>query len=306
MEWNTLERKEVKMPARNRSAIGVGNPAFTLIELLVVIAIIAILAAILLPVLNAAKMRANVVQSMSNERQIAVASTMYPDDSNGYMVPNAPLGALALNGWCASIYGENWNAISENIDPNPYMTNCLADYLAKGIKVYKSPGDNIPSQNGPRIRSISMNSQIMGGLGSLPGAANYKVSGTPLYAEYANNQLWPLYLKITDMRNIKPVDCWLFCDESMYTLNDGYLQLSLNQAGFADAPANYDGGFNCFSFADGHAETHKWMGELKSVPYAFGVTGHYWPGSTSPGGSAQDPDWLWIKLHSASKLDLPP
>lgn len=299
------------MPARNSSAIRVGKPAFTLIELLVVIAIIAILAAILLPVLQSAKVRANVAQCLSNKRQIAIACTMYPDDFNNYMVPNAPLGALAVYGWCASVNGENWTAVSENIDPNPYMTNCLADYLAKGIKVYKCPGDNIASQNGDRIRSISMNSQIMGGLGTLPNAADYMTSGTKLYSEYAYNQLWPLYFKITDMHNIRPVDIWVFCDETMYTLNDGYLQDSLNQAGFADTPANYHGGVNCFSFGDGHAEAHKWMGVLKSVPYAFGVTGHYWPGSpagsgqTSPGGSAQDPDWLWFKQHSASKLDLP-
>jgi prepilin-type N-terminal cleavage/methylation domain-containing protein len=54
--------------------------AFTLIELLMVIAIIAILAAILLPVLNNATSSAKRTQCSNNVRQINVAIHMYADD----------------------------------------------------------------------------------------------------------------------------------------------------------------------------------------------------------------------------------
>lgn len=93
---------------RRRSRIRDG---FTLIELLVVIAIIAILAAMLLPVLAKAKARAHTTKCASNMRNWAFALQMYKDDYRDCLPFFASLSASQSNA--------------------PYVFEILAPYVAK-------------------------------------------------------------------------------------------------------------------------------------------------------------------------------
>ncbi len=129
--------------------------AFTLIELLVVIAIIAILAALLLPSLSAAKQRAWTISCTSNLRQIGLGMRMFADDNSEFYPESgtriawgtndyAPPTGSGQRGWMEQIISYtistnvyhcpgNAQLSADNQSPFNYFNSSRAVYAALGI-----------------------------------------------------------------------------------------------------------------------------------------------------------------------------
>ena len=241
---------------------------FTLIELLVVIAIIAILAAMLLPALSKAKIKAQAVQCMNHTKQMTLAWIMYATDNRDNLclsrqwVPGAndvsSDSTMEFIDWAQEGVPDN-GALPKNLQQSP-----LFSLLGGNLKVFQCPGNPRRSTqrapfNGIRsCRSYSMNCYI-----SPDGA-------------WDPDQLY--FQKASQMTRPGPSSTYVFLDEAAASINDGFFAVNMStfdrwspNKSTTDRPASYHNKAGSFSFADGHSEIHKWRGPevWKDEGYGF-------------------------------------
>jgi prepilin-type N-terminal cleavage/methylation domain-containing protein len=229
---------------------------FTLIELLVVIAIIAILAAMLLPALARAKLKATEATCLSNQKQMCLAFNMYTTDNTDKCPTNAtPAGFNNAGGFwfLDQAAPADWTSQAialADVQGNLFTNNMFSQY-AKNAGVFHCPGDvrfNLPIGSGDSVGwaydSYALTENIGGG--------NYGDGSGPVN-----------FTKITATR--RSSDCFVFAEQSdTRGYNEGTFEGEATPGnpstfGFEDVFATYHGSVNTFGFADGHSEGHKWV-----------------------------------------------
>jgi prepilin-type N-terminal cleavage/methylation domain-containing protein len=219
----------------------VDRQGFTLLELLAVIATIGILAALLLPLLGKAKIRAQQTRCGSNLRQIGFAWVMYYTDNAGRLVESYPVkntNAWVLGDMTIPEQANNLDLLRQgklyNYNPNVDIYRCPAD---KGVRV--------GTKTLATVRSYSMNCFM--------GARDPNVlipSDATLYI--------PFFAKDSELR--RPSTLWVLLDEDERSINDGFFVADPSARVWIDFPANSSHRHNfsyALNFADGHSEVSR-------------------------------------------------
>ncbi len=214
---------------------------FTLIELLVVIAIITILASLLFPSLSRAQSKGRQIACLNNYRQLQICWLLYVDDFNDALPPNATLSSGNREGYIAT--GETW--INGNAWTDTNSVNIERGVLFaynRSTQIYKCPADRstvLDMGKIPRSRSVSMNSYMND------------------HPSLDNRLCWH---KLSQINEPSPSQAFVFLDEHENSIENA--RFTVTQPGvwrWIDFPSARHNNGCVLSFADGHAETWRWL-----------------------------------------------
>ena len=234
----------------------------------------------LLPALAKAKSKAQGVSCMNNLRQMMLGWRLYADDYSDLLLASLDVGKPRVL-WCSGVLDYTGSAV--NWDPlHDIALSPIMPYLGKSsYSIWKCPADPTKVRNSagqliPRVRSNSM-SQVFDNGSWLP------------------NSRFRTCDKLGSIKN--PAKTFVLVDEHPDSINDAAFAVqmavpsipaTMSDVRIIDFPASYHNGACGFSFADGHAEIHKWRGSKIRPP----VTSQLLALNVPAGDSKNDIIWL--------------
>lgn len=257
-----------------------------MIELLVVIAIIAILAALLLPALFHARARSLQTRCLSNQRQLSLSHQLYADDNLGVMVANGfglPSSFKGIQLWVLGgqhFEPEAWTNAAYLIDPQYAL---FAPYL-KTTEIYRCPADRFKFQLGGRsyqkLRTYALNAFM----GWVHPAGAFQSS------ELAS------FDKMADIAKVNPSEIFSFVDGGPDSVcYPGFVVILGEPEFFYHIPSTQHRGAGTLSYADGHADSHRWKDSRTRDASLFEGSNHFRIIS-------HDEDQKWLQLHATARL----
>ena len=260
-----------------------------MIELLVVIAIIAILAALLLPALSRAKARAQAAYCMCNLKQLQLGWHLYTGDNSDFIPGNnweseAGTGGATrgnanwVTGWLDPRQANNTDNTNVSLLLDPRWTELGPDTQSAGV--YRCPASSVLVREGSQL---------------YPLARTISMSGWMGYNATLWNQGFRLFRKATDLVGLSPADGLVFIEERDDSVDDGYFVIDMVVQQLANLPSGFHAGSGAMTFADGHAEIHRWRSPQTLLPQQSGVPTVKEENVQVP---ANNTDLAWLRAHA--------